>query len=208
MQIYETHTFAIVCVTLSIKSFFYIISYPKRRLFGMLLIVVKSFFLMNVSCSFLLRGGRHQRGDGIMRLVEFGSHPLWAPDRRGESKKKSPQMSFISAAEVLWDVCRCLAFTSLTLFMVMPACVWSCACPPACVWGSGCFFFCVLAAIFYSGSRGLPGVSVWLSPPAWAPSAGSWGSPLCGDSLLALSSEHADLKGEDPRGSLGATLVF
>lgn len=39
---------------------------------------------------------------------------------------------------------------------------------------------CVLAAVFYSGSRGLPGVSVWLSLPAWAPSAGSWGSPLSG----------------------------
>lgn len=75
-----------------------------------------------------------------------------------------------------------LAFNSLTLFMVVPGCVWFCARVCMCLsrwrllfWCVRVCVRCVLAAVSYSGSQGVPGVSVWLSPPAWAPSAGPWG---------------------------------
>lgn len=45
-------------------------------------------FLCVISCC---RGGRHRRGDGGVRLVEFGCHPVWAADRHGESKKKEEE---------------------------------------------------------------------------------------------------------------------
>lgn len=102
-----------------------------------------------------------------------------------------------------------LAFNSLTVFMVLPGCVWFCALVCMCLSRWSCFGFfclcmcvsmcvrCVLAPVSYSGSRGVPGVSVWLSPPAWAPSAGPGVSSLWASMLApgaVLGSEHTDLR--------------
>lgn len=74
-----------------------------------------------------------------------------------------------------------------------------------CVWVGGVSCFqcvclcvrCVLAAVSYSGSRGVPGVSVWLSPPAWAPSAGPGGHLSPG--LFAGSWSSAGLRAHPPQ---------
>ncbi len=116
-----------------------------------------------------------------------------------------------------------LAFNSLTLFMVVPGCVWICARVCMCLSRWSLLFLpcvhvcvcvcvrCVLAAVSYSGSRGVPGVSVWLSPPAWAPSAGPGGQLSPG--LFAGSWSSAGLwarrsevgvEGEDQGSSQGA----
>ena len=87
------------------------------------------------------RGGWYQRGDGSLRLVEPGRHPVWAPDRHGESKSTKKMLSLLL---------RCcgmsvgvLAFNSLTLFMVVPGCVQLCARLSMCL---SLFVLCVWGA--------------------------------------------------------------
>lgn len=108
-----------------------------------------------------------------------------------------------------------LAFNSFTLFMVVPGCVLFRVCVSLCLWVAGVRCLCcvksVLAAVSYSGSRGMPGVSVWLSPPVWAPSAGPGGQLSLGifagswssAGLWARRSEVGE-EGEDQASSRGA----
>lgn len=129
-------------------------------------------------------------------------------------KKVFENVVFVTKSS--WDVCRCLGFQhSHTLFVVVPSCVWFCMCLGVCCSGF-CLWMCVrcvLAAASYSGSQGVPGVSVWLSPPAWAPSAGPWGQLSLGLSagsrcIVGLRSfrPHIGVEGEDGGRSRDAAL--
>lgn len=129
-------------------------------------------------------------------------------------KKVFENVVFVTKSS--WDVCRCLGFQhSHTLFVVVPSCVWFCMCLGVCCSGF-CLWMCVrcvLAAASYSGSQGVPGVSVWLSPPAWAPSAGPRGQLSLGLSagsrcIVGLRSfrPHIGVEGEDGGRSRDAAL--
>lgn len=167
---------------LSLVYYCYLGSSPTHRWFLCFLIY---WSFLSLSSRSRFRGGRYWWGDGIVWLVEFGRHPVWTPDRHGESKSTKTVL-FCFFLSLLRRCCGMsvgvLAFNSLTLFMVVPGCVWFCARVCMCLSRWRLLFWCVrvcarcvLAAVSYSGSQGVPGVSVWLSPPAWAPSAGPWG---------------------------------
>lgn len=120
---------------------------------------------------------------------------------------------------MLSDVSGCLCLSTLSRSLLVPSYVLflrMCVSVSVGSW-SLLFVVClccvrsVLAAVSYSGSRGMPGVSVWLSPPVWAPSAGPGGQLSLGISagswssagLWACRSEVGE-EGEDQASSRGA----